>query len=616
MLSRVRFCGSFNWSHAARHGLGASSHVLLGAGAVEWSPPNGERTRLGLWTPASEPLAHRHVVGVAGISVVFAGYLLNLPPGWLGEAAYVLERYRVGDHDWIHSANGVFAFAITDEHSDRCVLGVDRLGIRPLFYRYDTQGVTFSGTMAAAAPWGPDRLEPDYDTLQEMMVIGFPLTNRTFLRGVERVAPGTVVELSSGQRRVRHYWSLPQLPPMSAWSIESFVDESRERLRHALRRLLARAPAPTLCLLSSGYDSRRLLLEATAVGGRLVAVTSVWPYPANPSFTIERRATGELCHRLGVPHRVVRAPGNAFELRLARQVRDLLLDSQVFGRDHVWPVPLIGSLRPSEPNVNIDGLCGDTLFNNPFYALPHSVWGRWQPDRELLDAIAPTRDLADQQWRGLISRSLASRIEDSLGALPANSNRLSFFYLFGRTRAVVSLLPYGMLDERVESVCPYLDNDVMEHALSCDPIRKGQERLQAVALRRHFPAFADIPSSHSPRSDVPESYLETYRHADPTALGRFTLGEARDLLLSRWPRDGRLPSIDSKDVLFAGLSTLGLGRLGGGWREPRLRDHLQALRALALFQSFERQQAVRARADAVRGLAELGRNLTERDSRS
>jgi len=604
MLSCVRFCGSFTWSQAVRRTVESPSHVLLGADAVDCSPPGGGQTRLGLWSPVAD--VHRHVAGVSGVSVVFAGYIQNLPPGHHGEAAYVLERYRAGDRAWIRSANGVFAFAIVDQHANCCLLGVDRLGIRPLFYRYDAQGVTFSGTMAAAVPWGRDRAEPDYDTLQELMVLGFSLTTRTFLLGVERVAPGTVVNLCSGRRQVQHYWSLEQLPPIAARPIEPFVDESRERLRRALNGVLERASSPTMCLLSSGYDSRRLMLETSAIGGRLVAVTSVWPYPASAGFTIEPRVTGEICRRLGIPHRVVQAPA-AHELGLARRVRDLLLDGQVFGRDHIWAVPLIGSLRPSEPHVNIDGLCGDTFFNNPFYSLPRSVWGRWRPDREMLDTIAPTRDLADRGWNGLISRSLSSRIEDALGALPANPNRLSFFYLLGRTRGVVSLLPYGMLDERVESFCPYLDNDVMEHALSFDPVGRGQARLQAVALRRHFPAFADIPSSHSPLSEVPETYLEPYRHTDPVSLGGFTAEEARDLLSPSSRADVRLPSCDAKDLLFAGLSAVGLGRLGGSWREPGLRDRLQALRAFALFRRFDLRRAVRARSHAVRSLELLGR---------
>jgi hypothetical protein len=617
MLPSMRLCGSYSWKHAARPPTPWPAPALLGAGAIDCSPPGGERTRLGLWSPGGRPLERRYLAGVAGIAVVFAGYLQNLPASHDGEAAYVLDRYRAGDTKWIRSANGVFAFAVADEDADCCLLGVDRLGIRPLYYSYDANGVTFSGTMAAAVPWSRGRLEADYDTLQELMVLGFPLTNRTFLRGVERIAPGTVVEVRNAGRRIHRYWSLEQLSPIRTQAVESFVDESQERLRPALSRLLTRAPTTMLCLLSSGYDSRRLLLEASAIGGQLAAVTAVWPYPAMKGFTIEPNVTAELCRRLGVTHRVVpvsRSVG-AVEPRSARLVRDLLLDFQVYGRDHIWAVPLVGSLRASDPNVNLDGICGDTFFNKPFYSLPRSVWGRWRPEREVLDAIAPNREPRDREWRGLVSCSLSSRIEDALTALPAGPNRLSFFYLLGRTRAIVALLPYGILDERVESFCPYLDNDVMEHAFSFDPIIKSEERLQGLALRRHFPGFADIPSSHSPAAEVPPVYLMPLQHTDPTRLGRFTLSEVFELL-PRWRPGARLPPTDPKDLAFAGLSMLGLARLGGSWRGPHLRDRLHALRAFALFCSSDIRQPIRARAQAVSWLAQWGLATAELEGRS
>jgi hypothetical protein len=107
---------------AARHPAGPPAPwpapALLGAGAIDGSPAGSERTRLGLWLPGGEPLERRHAAGVAGIAVVFAGYLQNLPASHDGEAAYVLDRYRAGDTDWIPSANGVLAFAVVDEDAD------------------------------------------------------------------------------------------------------------------------------------------------------------------------------------------------------------------------------------------------------------------------------------------------------------------------------------------------------------------------------------------------------------------------------------------------------------------------------------------------------------------
>jgi hypothetical protein len=154
----------------------------------------------------------------------------------------------------------------------------------------------------------------------------------------------------------------------------------------------------------------------------------------------------------------------------------------------------------------------------------------------------------------------------------------------------------------------------MDHALAFAPIAKGEARLQALALRRHHPGFVDIPTSHSPASDVPGAYLMPLQHTDPIWLGRFTSGEVR-ALLPRWPSGARRPPIEGKDLAYAGLSMLGLGRPGGGWREPHLRDRLQAIRALAFLDGGDIRPLVRARAEAIGRLARWGLAGAEPDGR-
>ena len=574
----------------------SSPRALLGDGALDCTPVGSARTSLGVWWPTGGE-ARRGVAAADGVTVLFTGYLRRVPPPHAEEAAYVLDRYRADDWAWLRDANGVFAFAVVDETADRCVLAVDRLGIRPLFYAADATGLACATTLAAAMA-GLGVREPDYDTLQELMVLGFPLGGRTFLRGVERVAPGTVLDIRGGVSRARQYWSLAEVAePQPAPAVEAFLDEARERLRDALRPLLARSEPSTLCLLSSGYDSRRLLLEAHALGAPLAVATSVWPYPGRAGTTIEPAVTGELCRRLGLSRRLVSLPGerDVVEPRRGRAVRDVLLDFQVFGHHHVWAIPLVAALAPSLRQTNLDGMAGDTLFNNPFYALPRDVWGRWRPEARVLDAIAPRRADADRGWRGLLSQSLSGRIEAALRALPEGPNRLSFFYLLGRTRAMVALLPYGLLDLRLESFCPYLDHDVMDHALSLDPVVKGERRLQKVALQRYFPAFAEIPSSHSSIDEVPPAYLDVRPFSDPDQAGRFTLEDVTWLTRALADR----PRPEQRDLAFALLSALGLGGLGGRRRGRRVFDLLQATRGLALLRGADEARLSRARGEAL-----------------
>ena len=59
------------------------------------------------------------------------------------------------------------------------------------------------------------------------------------------------------------------------------------------------------------------------------------------------------------------------------------------------------------------------------------------------------------------------------------------------------------------------------------------------------------------------------------------------------------PRPGHRDVAFAVLSALGLGELGGGWREPWIRDVLQAGRGLHLLRRGEESALVNARAEAL-----------------
>jgi hypothetical protein len=389
------------------------------------------------------------------------------------------------------------------------------------------------------------------------------------------------VELGPGLRRLRRYWSLEDLPAITASDPDRFLDESRERLRYALARLLERSRGDALCLLSTGYDSRRLLLEAHALGARLDTVTAAWEYPGRSGTSLEPVVVRELCRRLAVPNRLVTLPGSGASRVLAgdRRARDVLLAYQVKGRDHIWALPVLASLAADTARPNLDGIAGDTLFNNPFYFLRRSVWGRWRPEREVLEAIVPEHERLDRWWAGLISRPLAARVRSALEALPPGPYRLSHFYLLGRTGRVVALLPFGLLDLRVESLCPYLDRDVMEHAHTLDPLLKAELRLQKRALDRHHPRVRDLPSSHSPPADVPAAYLTPMDIADPGAAGRLTVEEVWHLL-HRAGVAPRRPRMERNDLAFVVTNALGLRLKTGAWREVRIRDLLHGARTI------------------------------------
>ena len=553
--------------------------AMLGDGSADHFPEPGPGPRLATWAPVAGGEGPGNVESSGGVTVAFAGYLHGLPAGLQSEAEYVLARYHAGDWSWLASAAGVFSFAVVDRRRHRCVLGVDRLGVRPLLWMQDAAGVAFASDLAAFVPrLGPDR-EVDHDVLQEMLAVGFPLSDRTLLAGVERVPPGTLIEFEHGKTRATRYWSVADLPPIRSQDPDAFLDESQERLRYALRGLLSRSSGRALCPLSSGYDSRRLLLEGHAGGAALSAVTGVEFEPRGGRLvSLEPAVAGELCRRLGFPNRQVLTPGySPMSPATARFVRNSFLDFQVIDHAHCWAMPLVGAVAQWRGQAALDGLHGDTFFNNPYYHLPRSVWGRWSAGTDVLDGIVANRDRWDRAWNGLVSRSLTARLTDAIRALPEGPYRLSYLFMLGRSSRITSLLPYGLLDLHVHPLCPYLDPIVMEHAMTFDPVLKGDLRLQARALGRHFPAFSDIPVSRTPLAEISEGYLHDWAGTDPAEEPLGAMDLAR---LALHPLRAGLPRPALRDLTFAALSAGRLEGLGGRWRKPGLRKLLQAVEAL------------------------------------
>ena len=150
-----RFCGALEWAEMddTRGTPWDSMVALLGDGAQDCSPRPGRRARMAGWVPDGKPMGPTALRTAPGITVLFAGYLRDLPPTSAGEADFVLSRYRAGDWTWLGDANGIFAFAIVDAERNRCVLGVDRLGIRPLLYTQTPLGLAFSSDLAVLTRW-------------------------------------------------------------------------------------------------------------------------------------------------------------------------------------------------------------------------------------------------------------------------------------------------------------------------------------------------------------------------------------------------------------------------------------------------------------------------------
>ena len=168
----------------------------------------------------------------------------------------LVHLYEDQGDGFVEALNGQFAIALWDSRRQRLVLARDRTGIRPLFWTQHGGRLLFASEVKAlfAVPGVPRAL--DRQALGEICTFWSPLSPRTAFEGIASLAPGHVMVVEGGERRLRRYWdwSFPEPAGVTRRSEGELAEELRALLIDAVR-LQLRADVPVGAYLSGGLDS-------------------------------------------------------------------------------------------------------------------------------------------------------------------------------------------------------------------------------------------------------------------------------------------------------------------------------------------------------------------------
>lgn len=166
----------------------------------------------------------------------------------------------------IHRLNGMFAFAVWDSRRGRLMLGRDRAGEKPLFYRRDGEELLFASELRALLthPRLVARLDPT--ALVRYLVHGYIPAPLSPVAGVHKLPAGHFLLAEKGTKRseveVVRYWDLADwfaepgaTDPRSSRELIQGLDK---KLAVAVRRR-SRSDVPFGVFLSGGIDSSTVL---------------------------------------------------------------------------------------------------------------------------------------------------------------------------------------------------------------------------------------------------------------------------------------------------------------------------------------------------------------------
>ncbi|MBX9427624.1 asparagine synthase (glutamine-hydrolyzing) [Streptomyces lateritius] len=199
--------------------------------------------------------------------------------------------------------DGMYALALLDTRGEvpRLLLASDHIGMKPLYYRWDTadRSLRFSSELPALLGFGGIGGRVRESALDAYLSTRTPFGTRTMYEDVEVLEPGTtwVCELGGVPRVRRRAADVPGAPADDGFS-------AARRLRHTLRSEVGRllvADVPVALITSGGLDSSlvtALAAEHGPVHTFNIAYRGAWPFD-------ERHFAREVAERAGATHHQV-----------------------------------------------------------------------------------------------------------------------------------------------------------------------------------------------------------------------------------------------------------------------------------------------------------------------
>ena len=169
----------------------------------------------------------------------------------------LLALYDLKKEACLEDLDGMFAFALYDNHTKTVFCARDRFGEKPFFYYQDNETFYFASEMkalwAVGVPKNPNN-GMVFNYLQFDLIENPNDQSETFFEGIKRLSPGSCLIWNSGEIKIKSYWHID----LERHSDHLTFDQASERFRELFYESVSRRLRSDVLVgssLSGGIDS-------------------------------------------------------------------------------------------------------------------------------------------------------------------------------------------------------------------------------------------------------------------------------------------------------------------------------------------------------------------------
>ncbi|MGH7302119.1 MAG: asparagine synthase (glutamine-hydrolyzing) [Candidatus Rokuibacteriota bacterium] len=169
------------------------------------------------------------------------------------DSEVLVHLYEQHGDAFVAQLNGMFAFALWDLRRRRLLLGRDRLGIKPLYYRDSGPQLAFSSEAKAILAVMETRPDIDPAAVRDYLALGYVPAPRSMFKGIQKLPPASLLASERGKTVITRYWT-PAAQCDDTGSEEEWAETVLDTLDKAVRSQMV-SDVPLGAFLSGGIDS-------------------------------------------------------------------------------------------------------------------------------------------------------------------------------------------------------------------------------------------------------------------------------------------------------------------------------------------------------------------------
>lgn len=421
------------------------------------------------------------------------------------DSEVVLNAWAEWGEDSVQYFNGMFAFSIWDKQKKILYLVRDRYGIKPLYYAQWGQTFLFASEQKAILQHPVAARIIDKKALLEYFTFQNIFTDRTLLENVNILQPGSIAKIQFKKDKkvcINQYWDYNFKEPIKPKDSREYHQELDRLIKQAVRKQLV-TDVELGSYLSGGMDSGTLTSLASKELPYIKTFTCGFDLSSASGLELafdEREKAEAMSALFKTEHYEMVLKAGDMERCLPRLAYHL--EEPRVGQS--YPNYYAAQLASKFVKVVLSGAGGDELFggypwryyravvNNGFENYIdkyYSFWQRLIPNSEIKEVFKPIWNNVNDVWTRDIFRDIFQEHDSELSTPQDYINHSLYFEAKTFLHGLLVVEDKISMAHSMETRVPFLDNDLVDFAMSCPVNLKLNNLTDVVRINENEPGI-------------------------------------------------------------------------------------------------------------------------------